>query len=142
MHVKPYRVALALGLAVLLGWAEVGDAGGRGGGRGRGHSFHGGRGGGSHGAFHGHGVGRFQGGHRHHGHGFGHRGFHGRAFIGAGPLFFWGPSFVYAPPAVLAAPPVWVEQGSYGYWYYCPSARAYYPYVAACPEPWVPVPAR
>jgi len=27
------------------------------------------------------------------------------------------------------------------YWYYCPSAGTYYPYVGTCPEPWVPVPA-
>ena len=26
-----------------------------------------------------------------------------------------------------------------GYWYYCGSARAYYPYVGACPEGWTPV---
>ena len=28
-----------------------------------------------------------------------------------------------------------------GYWYYCPSYGAYYPYAGTCPEPWVPVPA-
>jgi hypothetical protein len=27
------------------------------------------------------------------------------------------------------------------YWYYCPSYATYYPYVASCPEAWVPVPA-
>jgi hypothetical protein len=27
-----------------------------------------------------------------------------------------------------------------GYWYYCPSAEAYYPYVTYCLESWVPVP--
>jgi hypothetical protein len=37
----------------------------------------------------------------------------------------------YAPPTV-AAPPT-------GYWYYCPSAGAYYPYVTECPEAWQPV---
>jgi hypothetical protein len=30
---------------------------------------------------------------------------------------------------------------SSSYWYYCPSASNYYPYVGSCPEPWVPVPA-
>jgi len=25
------------------------------------------------------------------------------------------------------------------YWYYCASARTYYPYVSTCPEAWVPV---
>jgi len=28
------------------------------------------------------------------------------------------------------------------YWYYCPSARAYYPTTPTCPEPWVKVPPR
>ena len=27
-----------------------------------------------------------------------------------------------------------------GYWYYCPSAEAYYPYVKYCLDAWVPVP--
>ena len=27
------------------------------------------------------------------------------------------------------------------YWYYCPSYATYYPYVASCPDAWVPVPA-
>jgi hypothetical protein len=30
---------------------------------------------------------------------------------------------------------------SYGTWYYCDSAQAYYPYVATCPEGWRAVPA-
>ena len=29
-----------------------------------------------------------------------------------------------------------------GYWYYCPSAEAYYPYVTYCLDAWVPVLAR
>ena len=37
----------------------------------------------------------------------------------------------YVPPSV-AAP-------STGYWYYCASANAYYPYVAQCPEGWTQV---
>jgi hypothetical protein len=55
--------------------------------------------------------------------------------------FFWGwpgyawPGYYYTAPA----PPVYVQPN--GYWYYCSSAQAYYPYVATCPEPWVPVPA-
>ena len=63
-------------------------------------------------------------------------------FIGAAPLFLWGPSYIYTPPPVVAAPPVYVQPESNGYWYYCRSAGAYYPHVATCPEPWVPVPAR
>jgi hypothetical protein len=33
-------------------------------------------------------------------------------------------------PAAPAAP---------NYWFYCPTAGAYYPYVQQCPEAWVPV---
>jgi len=83
-----------------------------------------------------HGAPHFPGGHpgpfEHHGadgHREFHRDVHGRVFIGVGPWFYWAapPAYAYAPP-----PPT--------YWYYCPSAGAYYPYVASCPEPWVPVP--
>ena len=35
--------------------------------------------------------------------------------------------------------PVYV-QTTPGYWYYCPSAEAYYPYVTYCLDSWVPVP--
>ena len=34
------------------------------------------------------------------------------------------------------------QQPRESYWYYCPSARAYYPTVPACPEPWIEVPPR
>ena len=37
------------------------------------------------------------------------------------------------PPATGAPPPM--------YWYYCPSAQNYYPYVTSCPVGWEPVPA-
>ena len=43
----------------------------------------------------------------------------------------------YVPPgAAVAAPPA---PTPLQYWYYCPSAQAYYPYVSACPEGWTPV---
>jgi hypothetical protein len=46
----------------------------------------------------------------------------------------------YIPPAVVTqaspAPPM---PSSPQYWYYCPSAKGYYPYVAECPEGWRPV---
>lgn len=38
---------------------------------------------------------------------------------------------VYSTPNELPAPP--------SYWYYCPSVKTYYPYVAHCPEAWVRV---
>jgi len=34
------------------------------------------------------------------------------------------------------------QQPPESYWYYCPSARAYYPTAPACPEPWIKVPQR
>jgi len=49
------------------------------------------------------------------------------------PFFPWGPGYYYTPPLGDAYQPN-------GYWYYCQSAGAYYPYVA-CPEAWVPIPA-
>ena len=152
----PYRAALGLMLVLLLGWATLVLAGERGG-RGGGHGFQSGRGRALHGGGHGHRGGRFHshhqsfrdhrgftrhhGFHHHHGlhhhHGFHHhRGFHGKAFIGVAPLFLGSPSFAHTPPVFIYPPAV---QPSY--WYYCPSARAYYPHVATCPEPWIPVPA-
>ncbi len=44
------------------------------------------------------------------------------------------PEPVYAPPNVAASPPV-------QYWYFCPAANAYYPYVPSCPTGWRAVPA-
>jgi hypothetical protein len=76
---------------------------------------------------------------------------HGGVFIGVGPVW-WGPPPVYvAPPpmVIIDQPPVYVQQppasassADRGYWYYCPSAKGYYPYVQTCPEQWVPVLAR
>lgn len=45
----------------------------------------------------------------------------------------------YRPPAYVVPPPVYIERED-GYWYYCPPLGAYYPDVAECTEPWVPVP--
>ncbi len=89
----------------------------------------------------------------------GHHGVRGRVFIGVGPWFWWGPPYpywwdypppyyVYAPPAVIIQePPVYIQQPVATpqpqlYWYYCPSARAYYPSVQTCTEAWVKVPPR
>jgi hypothetical protein len=97
----------------------------------RGGGFHG-----RHGGFHGHGP-------------------HARVFVGIGPAFWWGPPYpwwyypppyyVYSPPPVIVQePPVYIEgpQASPSYWYYCPSAKAYYPTVQTCPETWIKVPPR
>lgn len=77
-----------------------------------------------------------------------------RARVGVvfGPVWspFWFPPPwppYYPPPIVVAPPPppVYVEQPSVStgeegeYWYFCSSARAYYPAVTACQEGWVPI---
>ena len=41
-----------------------------------------------------------------------------------------------------AQEPAKSQQPAQAYWYYCPSARAYYPTAPSCPEPWVKVPPR
>jgi hypothetical protein len=135
--------ALALVVALLvvtavpgLAWAD----------RGFGH-----RGGFGHPGFRGHG-----GFHR----GFGprfvhHHGFRSHVFIGVGPAFYPyyyypPPYYVYTPPPVVVQePPVYVQQPAQAapaqpeaYWYYCQSAKAYYPNVQSCGEPWIKVPPR
>jgi hypothetical protein len=86
---------------------------------------------------------RGRGGHGHSGGHHHHRSFHhGRVFIGVAPFFFVGPYWwAYPPPPVVVQPPpVYIQQPEPGYWYYCPSAQAYYPAVPSCPEAWVAVP--
>lgn len=41
-----------------------------------------------------------------------------------------------------AQQPAQSQQPAQAYWYYCASARAYYPTAPSCPEPWVKVPPR
>jgi hypothetical protein len=94
---------------------------------------------------------------------------HGRVFIAPAPFFwgpaYWGPGWGYSYPAFYSypysypyaypsmfgefyspsylAPPVYQQPSSGSearYWYYCPSAREYYPKVLTCPEPWLEVP--
>ena len=82
---------------------------------------------------------------------------HGRGgvFIGLGPVW-WGPPYpywwdyppyyVYSPPPVIVQdPPVYIQPPTpppRAYWYYCPSAKAYYPIAPSCPDSWIQVPAR
>ena len=76
---------------------------------------------------------------------------HSRVFFGFNfgvPLYppaYYYPAPAYYPPALVAvpaAPPVYVEQGQQSapqgadFWYYCPDAKAYYPYVKECPSSW------
>jgi hypothetical protein len=75
--------------------------------------------------------------------------------------YYYGPyysPYVYTPPSVIVQePPVYVQQQPApsatappaaesvppaGFWYYCPSAREYYPRVSSCPEAWIKVPPR
>jgi hypothetical protein len=67
-------------------------------------------------------------------------------FLGVGiPFYAYYPPplpyyYDYAPG--YYAPPAAIPQQQ-GYWYFCPSANAYYPYVQQCPEGWqavAPVP--
>lgn len=51
------------------------------------------------------------------------------------PPSYWYPPVYYSPPP----PPVYIEQPQpqpQAYWYYCPSAGAYYPHVQSCAEDW------
>jgi hypothetical protein len=85
----------------------------------------------------------------------GHRGFHrhnhGRVFIVGGPVFYgpyWDPywwdypPYAVAPVVVVPEPPVYLQRPAQAYWYYCPSARAYYPTVQRCADAWIAVPPR
>lgn len=134
--------ALGLILAGSLGpaYAGGGYGGGRGGGHGGGHG--GGYGGGHGGGYHG-------GGGYHHG---GGSHWHSSVFFGFGPYWpYWGypwgyPAYYsYSPVVVREEPVVYVEQSApapESVWYYCASARAYYPYAQSCPEQWIRVPTR
>lgn len=89
--------------------------------------------------------------HRHHS--------HVGVYFGLGapaPWYYSPPSYYYYPQRVIVVPPaqptVYVEQPAPvmtppppapqqvpAYWYYCQSARGYYPYVRECAEAWQPV---
>jgi hypothetical protein len=84
-------------------------------------------------------------------------GFHGSIWIGPGwwwgqPYYPYYPYYYYPyypqPPVVRQQAPVYEyeqqpsQQQEY-YWYFCPEADAYYPYVKQCPGGWkkvVPTP--
>jgi len=64
------------------------------------------------------------------------------------PYWPYAPYAYYPPPVIVTEPPVYIqrpaapEPAAAGYWYYCESAKAYYPTVPECPEPWIRVPPR
>jgi hypothetical protein len=45
-----------------------------------------------------------------------------------------------APPATVPSQPPAAAPRAPQYWYYCRSAKAYYPYVSSCPSGWMKVP--
>jgi hypothetical protein len=72
-------------------------------------------------------------------------------FVGFGPAYWPGchpGTHIYTPATVIQEPPVYVQRAPAtgplepGYWYYCQSARAYYPTAPSCEEAWVKVPPR
>ncbi len=88
------------------------------------------------------------------GHHHGGVGFRAHVFVGPywGPYWgpgwwnpYWYPGPVYAGPPVVVHedPPVYIQQQPAeqpsSYWYYCESAKAYYPYVQQCPTGWLKV---
>ena len=149
------RLTGLIGVFVILSGAPAYARGGGGG-----HGGGGGFGGGGHvGGGHAFGGGHFVGsahqgfgghpgfdGHHFEGHRFDHDRFHGRAFVGVGPSFYWDPywdpywpygPYTYAPaPLSVGASPLYVEKPQAGY---CGGVAAYYPNVQSCPQPWVRV---
>ena len=67
--------------------------------------------------------------------------------VGASWYFYPAPVYPYPnpwepPPVVLVTPPVGTPPPAppTQYWYYCETARGYYPYVSTCASGWKPVP--
>jgi hypothetical protein len=102
------------------------------------------------GGFHDRGERGYGGGNGYHGGGGRWHGATG-VYIG-GDLGWWGPGWWDTPYPYYFAPPVVVQSGpteyiqqapaappQQAYWYYCQSARAYYPYVKECPGGWMQV---
>jgi len=63
-----------------------------------------------------------------------------------GPGWWWGPpAYPYydRPPVIIEQQPIYqqplLQQDEQNYWYYCPDAKAYYPYVKDCPKGWLKV---
>jgi hypothetical protein len=60
-----------------------------------------------------------------------------------GPWYYPPPYYYHPVPVVVSPPPpvTYVEQGHSGnWWYYCETAKGYYPYVKECPTGWQRVP--
>jgi hypothetical protein len=96
-----------------------------------------------------HGGGHWHGGHRHwHGHvHFGFGGWWPGYWGGYWGAPYWGPywgGYAYSPTVVVQQEPrIYVERDDVGqapsngqWWYWCASAKGYYPYVSSCTEGW------
>lgn len=67
-----------------------------------------------------------------------------------GPYAWYDEEFMDGSPYAWGEPDVYVQQvpsttsssARPGFWYYCASAREYYPKVGTCAEPWIAVPPR
>lgn len=71
------------------------------------------------------------------GYGFGYGGYSGGFNNG---YYGYGNQQIYvAPTPVYAQPPVYMQQPTQNYWYFCNSSNAYYPYTPTCPEGWLKV---
>ena len=101
-----------------------------------------------------HDIGVWRGGHWRH---VRHEGLLGWWWVAAGIWYFYPvPVYPYPDPYIPSVtvinqqPPVVVQQApaqpqplpATQFWYYCDSAKGYYPYVPTCPEAWRPVPAQ
>jgi len=87
----------------------------------------------------------YRGGYYGHGGYYGRGGFYGGIYIGPG---WWGWPYYpypyyypyYSQPPVIQQDPVYEQQAPAQdqpyYWYFCPDAKAYYPYVKQCPGGW------
>ena len=52
------------------------------------------------------------------------------------PPVYYAPAVVVPPPAPAYVEPQAAPQRADPYWYYCPAARAYFPYVQQCAGGW------
>lgn len=111
----------ALALAAIAPDGVAGRSGGASGGGGRSHGMSGGHAG-------------VHPGHAHHFHHGGTRVFISAGF-GAWPAAYYWPGYYYPPPYYYPYPAAVVPSAPQ-YWYYCPAAAAYYPYVQDCPGGW------
>lgn len=82
--------------------------------------------------------------------GYGWPGYWGPGYLYPPPVYYYPRAYV--PPVVVApeSPPVYVERDAPDelgaapappvWWYWCPSAKGYYPYVKECADGWQRVP--